>query len=147
MQGRSQKGSQPVAHPLSKSWLRLWLYKYPNLHLSFSERQKLFNKQCYTRVKTNNLLQVVVMHSVNNVVNFSHNNNVVIYSIVQSSIYCYNLLTRLSSNDNNNEQACFINIVFSCFNNLEQPLLLHQSAEQHSWNNSEQRGSLNNIVQ
>ena len=40
--------------------------------------------------------------------------------------YCYNLLTRLSNNDNNNEQACSINIAFSCFNNREQPLLLHQ---------------------
>ena len=40
--------------------------------------------------------------------------------------YCYNLLTRLSNNDNNNEQACSINIVFSCFNNCEQLLLLHQ---------------------
>ena len=30
--------------------------------------------------------------------------------------YRYNLLTRLSNNDNNNEQACCVNIVFSCFN-------------------------------
>ena len=35
-------------------------------------------------------------------------------------------LTRLSNNDNNSEQACSINIVFSCSNHLEQPLLLHQ---------------------
>ena len=55
---------------------------------------------------------------------FSHDNNVVTASFNHQ--YCYNLLTRLSNNDNNNEQACSINIVFSCFNNREQPLLLHQ---------------------
>ena len=51
---------------------------------------------------------------------FSHDNNVV--TALFNHQYCYNLWTRLS----NNEQACSINIVFSCFNNREQPLLLHQ---------------------
>ena len=55
---------------------------------------------------------------------FSHDNNVV--TALFNHQYCYNLLTRLSNNDNNNEQACSINIAFSCFNNREQPSLLHQ---------------------
>ena len=55
---------------------------------------------------------------------FSHDNNVV--TALFNHQYCYNLLTRLSNNDNNSEQACSINIVFSCSNNREQPLLLHQ---------------------
>ena len=38
--------------------------------------------------------------------------------------YCYNLLTRLSNDDNNNKQACSINIVFSCM--VKQLLLLRQ---------------------
>ena len=41
---------------------------------------------------------------------FSYDNNAVIHN--QN---CYNLLTRLSNNDNNNEQACSINIVFILF--------------------------------
>ena len=57
--------------------------------------------------------------------------------------YCYNLLARSSNNDNNNEQACSINIVFSCSNNSEQPLLLHQC-----WTMLKQHCSLiNNIFQ
>ena len=56
---------------------------------------------------------------------FSHDNNAIIQHLFNHQ-YCYNLLTRLSNNDNNNKQACSINIVFSCFNNREQPLLLHQ---------------------
>ena len=56
---------------------------------------------------------------------FSHDNNVV--TALFNHQYCYNLLTRLSNNDNNSEQASSINIAFfSCFNNREQPLLLHQ---------------------
>ena len=49
---------------------------------------------------------------------FSHENNVVTAILLHQ--YCYNLLTKLSNNDNNNEQACSINIAFSCFNNREQ---------------------------
>ena len=54
---------------------------------------------------------------------FSHDNNVV--TALFNHQYCYNLLTRLNNNDNNSEQACSINIVFSRFNNREPPLL-HQ---------------------
>ena len=67
----------------------------------------------------------VALSTVNNVVLHP----LIVYSIVTALFnhqYCYNLLTRLCNNDNNNEQACSINIVFSCFNNLERPLLLHQ---------------------
>ena len=39
---------------------------------------------------------------------FSHDYNVV--TALFNHQYCYNLLTRLSNNDNNNEQACSINI-------------------------------------
>ena len=68
----------------------------------------------------------VVLHPVNRVLStklFSHDNNVV--AALFNDQYCYNLLTRLSNNDNNNKQAWSINIVF-CSNNCEQPLLLHQ---------------------
>ena len=54
---------------------------------------------------------------------FSHDNNVV--TALFKHQYCYNLLTRLSNNESNNEQAFSINIAFFCFNNREQPLLLH----------------------
>ena len=53
---------------------------------------------------------------------FSHDNNIV--TALFNHQYCYNLLTKLSNNDNNNEQACSINIVFSCFNNREQPCIV-----------------------
>ena len=46
---------------------------------------------------------------------FSHGNNVV--AALFNHQYCYNLLTRSSNNVNNDEQACSINIVFSCSNN------------------------------
>ena len=45
----------------------------------------------------------------------SHENNLV--TALFNHQYCYNLLTRLNSNDNNSEQVCSINIAFSCFNN------------------------------
>ena len=45
---------------------------------------------------------------------FSHDNNVV--TALFNHQYCYNLLTTLSNNDNNREQACSINIDFSCSN-------------------------------
>ena len=98
-----------------------------------------------THIKMYSLLQVgvnnVVLPTVNNVVNIEQacaapseqccqqgcsakKNNVV--SALFNYQYCYNLLTKLSNNDNNNEQACSINIVFSFSNNYEQPLLLHQ---------------------
>ena len=67
---------------------------------------------------------------------FSHDNNVV--TALFNHQYCYNLLTRLSDNRNDSEQACSINIVFSCFNNREQPLLLYQCWQQ-CWNDNEQR--------
>ena len=44
-----------------------------------------------------------------------HDNNAV--TALFNHQYCYNLLTRFNNNDNNNKQACSINIVFSCFNN------------------------------
>ena len=72
---------------------------------------------------------------------FGHDNNVV--TALFDHQYCYNLLTRLSNIDNNNEQACSIYIVFSCFNNR----CCFINAEQHCWNNNEQHCSLNNIVQ
>ena len=92
---------------------------------------------------------------------FSHENNVV--TALFNHQYRYNLLTRLSDNDNNNEQACPINIVFSCSNNREQSLLLNEqdccitnktvlsildwiwmyggivNVREHCWNNSEQQ--------
>ena len=59
----------------------------------------------------------VVLHPVNNDVNncCSCDNNVV--TALFNHQYCYNLLTRLNDNDNTSEQACSINIVFSCSNN------------------------------
>ena len=48
---------------------------------------------------------------------FSHDNNVV--TALFNHQYCYNLLTRLSNDDNNNDQVSSINMVFSCFNNIE----------------------------
>ena len=42
---------------------------------------------------------------------FSHDNNVV--TSLFHHQYCYNLLTRLNNNDNNSEQACSVNIIFS----------------------------------
>ena len=61
---------------------------------------------------------------------FSHDDNVV--KALFNHQCCYNLSTRLSNNDNNNEQAYSINTVFSCLNNREQP----------RWNNI----IVNNIV-
>ena len=47
--------------------------------------------------------------------------------------YCYNLLTRLSNDDDNNEQACPTIVNNRC---------CFISAEQHCWNNSEQHCSV-----
>ena len=96
-----------------------------------------FTSIFYTRVKTDNLLQVVNRREWCCAANNAVVNNVV--TALFNHQYCYNLLTRLSKN-NNNEQACSINIVFSCFNNR-----CFINAEQHCWNNSEQHCSLNNI--
>ena len=73
------------------------------------------------------LVNNVVLHLVNNVVNKVDDN---IVTALLNHQYCYNFSTSLSNNDKNSEQACSINIVFSCFNNREQPLLL-LNAEQH----------------
>ena len=84
---------------------------------------------------------------------FSHDNNVVTASFDRQ--HCYNLLTRLSNNDDS-EQARQTG--FSCSNNREQPLLLLQcwtcwntneqhccnNNEQHCWNNNEQHCWNNN---
>ena len=88
-----------------------------------------------TRVKTHNLLQVVNRREQccagpHKQCFAAHCEQCCVAPNVVTALfnhqYCYNLLTRLSSNYSNNEQACSINIVFSCFNNREQPLLLHQ---------------------
>ena len=60
---------------------------------------------------------------------FSHDN---VVTALFNHQYCCKLLTRLSNNENDN----VIDIVFSCFNNRKQPLLLHQCSttlfvEQH----------------
>ena len=52
---------------------------------------------------------------------FSHDNNVV--TALFNHQYCYNLLTRLSNDDNNNKQACSINIVSSCLNNIVETIV------------------------
>ena len=56
---------------------------------------------------------------------FSHYNDVV--TTLFNRQYCYNLLTRLSNNDNNSEQPCSINITSCCFNNC----CCYNNAEQH----------------
>ena len=93
----------------------------------------MWRRSNVTRVKTHNLLLTgmnnIVLHSVNNVVDklFSHDNNIVTALFKKfNHQYCYNLLTRLSNNDSNNEQACSFNIAFPCSNNRGQPLSLHQ---------------------
>ena len=68
---------------------------------------------------------------------FSHHNNVV--TALFNHQYCYSLLTRLSNNDNNNEQAC--SILFSPVSTTVNNRCCFINAEQHCWNNSEQHCS------
>ena len=58
--------------------------------------------------------KVVQLHPMNDVVNCPAMWKQCCYSIVQPSILLQLVITRLSNNDNNNEQACSINIAFPC---------------------------------
>ena len=87
----------------------------------------LFSPVSITVVASSMLNNIVkIMNIVRSTTLFSHDNCVVTALPLFNHQYCCNLWTRLNNNDNNSEQACSINIVFSCSNNREQPLLLHQ---------------------
>ena len=73
----------------------------------------------------------VVLLTVNNVVLLTVNkvvlptvNDVVLQPVNNVVNYCYNLLTRLSNNDSNNEQTCSINTVLLFFYNREKTVVV-----------------------
>ena len=86
---------------------------------------------CTTCCKLSTGVNNVVLPTVNKVVLLTVNNvvlltvNKVVLQPVNNVVnYCYNLLTRLSNNDSNNEQTCSINTVLLFFYNREKTVVV-----------------------
>ena len=93
----------------------------------FYTRKNACTTCCKLSTGVNNLVlptvNKAVLLTVNNVVLLTVN-KVVLQPVNNVVNYCYNLLTRLSNNDSNNEQTCSINTVLLFFYNREKTVVV-----------------------